>query len=85
MAEGELAGLARRAGVEPDKIVWRVVEGPRFENHVGLLELDGRAARLRVEQAVTPDGGVGPPRLEPLYERRLADGELQAGPSVRGR
>jgi hypothetical protein len=66
--------LARRAGVEPEEIAWRVVEGPRFENHVGSLELDGRAATLTVEQAVTPPGGDGPPRLEPLYDRRLSDG-----------
>jgi len=66
--------LARRAGVEPDQIAWRVVEGPRFDNHLGQLELDGRAARLRVERAVTPPDGDGAPYLEPLYERRLADG-----------
>jgi len=66
--------LARRAGVEPDEIAWRVVEGPRFENHLGQLELDGRRAMLRVEQAVTPDGGDGAPSLEPLYEHRLSDG-----------
>jgi hypothetical protein len=66
--------LARRAGVPQDEIFWRVVEGPRFENHVGSLELDGRAATLTVEQAVTPPGGDGPPRLEPMYDRRLSDG-----------
>ncbi len=66
--------LARRAGVEPEAIDWRVVEGPRFDNHLGELELDGRAARLRVERAVTPDGGAGAPHLEPLYDRRLAGG-----------
>jgi phosphodiesterase/alkaline phosphatase D-like protein len=65
--------LARRAGVEPDEIAWRVVEGPRFENHLGQLELDGRAAMLKVEQAVTPDDG-GDPHLEPLYDHRLSDG-----------
>jgi hypothetical protein len=65
--------LARRAGVEPDKIAWRVVEGPWFENHIGQLELNGRAAMLRVVQAITPDGG-GDPYLEPLYDHRLADG-----------
>ncbi|HEV2922175.1 MAG TPA: alkaline phosphatase family protein, partial [Actinomycetota bacterium] len=66
--------LARRAGVEPETIGWRVVEGPRFDNHLGELELDGRSARLRVERAVTPDDGQGDPRLEPLYQRRLAGG-----------
>jgi hypothetical protein len=66
--------LARRAGVEPETVGWRVVEGPRFDNHLGELELDGRAAMLRVERAVTPAGGDGPPYLEPLYARQLADG-----------
>jgi hypothetical protein len=66
--------LARRAGVEPEAVAWRVVEGPRFENHLGELELDGRKASLKVEQAVTPDGGDGTPNLELLYRRRLADG-----------
>ena len=51
-----------------------MVEGPRFENHLGQLELDGRAAMLKVEQAVTPDGGDGDPYLEPLYDHRLSDG-----------
>jgi hypothetical protein len=64
--------LARRAGVEPDKIVWRVVEGPYFDNHLGELELDGRSAMLWVERAVTPEDGHGPLRLEPLYRHRLA-------------
>jgi hypothetical protein len=66
--------LARRASVEPERIDWRVVEGPRFENHVGLLELNGRSATLRVEQAITPEGGHGDPRLEPLYDHRLTGG-----------
>jgi hypothetical protein len=66
--------LARRAGVEPEAIDWRVVEGPRFDNHLGELELDGRSAVLRVERAVTPAGGDGQPRLEPLYDHRLAGG-----------
>jgi hypothetical protein len=29
---------------------------------------------LRVERAVTPSDGQGDPRLEPLYQRRLAGG-----------
>jgi hypothetical protein len=68
--------LARRAGVDPDEIGWRVVEGPRFENHVGQLKLDGRTAMLKVEQAVTPDGGDRAPYLELLYEHRLSDGKV---------
>ena len=66
--------LARLAGVPPEAVAWRVVQGPCFDNHVGLLELDGRAAGLRVERAVTAPDGSGPTRLEPLYEHRLAGG-----------
>ncbi len=76
--------LARRAGVEPEEVAWRVVEGPRFENHLGELELDGRRATLRVEQAVTPEGGAGDPSLEPLYDHRLSDGGLNPGPPADG-
>jgi phosphodiesterase/alkaline phosphatase D-like protein len=66
--------LARRAGVEPEEVAWRVVEGPRFENHLGELELDGRRATLRVEHAVTPAAGAGAPSLAPLYDHQLSDG-----------
>jgi len=60
--------------VRPEAVTWRVVRGPCFDNHVGLLELDGRAASLRVERAVTSEDGATPPRLELLYEHRLAGG-----------
>jgi hypothetical protein len=65
--------LARLARVRPEAISWRVVQGPCFDNHVGLLELDGRAAGLRVERAVAADDRA-PARLELLYEHRLAGG-----------
>ncbi|HET9556564.1 MAG TPA: hypothetical protein VFS70_05440, partial [Actinomycetota bacterium] len=71
--------LARRAGVEPDEIAWRVVEGPRFENHLGQLELDGRAAMLRVEQGV---GAVAaqPPPVEPGRPQGLPAQRLHRPP-----
>ena len=66
-----LYAYPRLAKVPPESVDWRVVHGPCFDNHVGLLELDGRAAVLRVERAVTADDGR-PAGLEPLYEHRLA-------------
>ncbi len=64
--------LARLAGVEPDAVAWRILCGPRFDNQVGILELEGRAARLRIEGAVADASGGDPPRLEPLLEYELA-------------
>jgi hypothetical protein len=61
--------LARAAGVEDPGIRWRVVEGPYFDNQVATLTLDGRAASLRLEKAVS---GPDRPRLERLFERRLS-------------
>jgi len=42
--------IARLAGVPAPSVRWRVVRGPRFENQVATLELDGRAARVRIER-----------------------------------
>jgi PhoD-like phosphatase len=61
--------LARAAGVEDPGIRWRVVEGPYFDNQVATLTLDGRAASIRLEKAVS---GPDRPRLERLFERRLS-------------
>jgi PhoD-like phosphatase len=65
-----LRALARLAGVEPDAVAWRILGGPHFVNQTGTLELEGRAARLRIERAVVGAGGA--PRLEPLLEHRVA-------------
>ncbi len=70
-------GLARLAGVEPDAVTWRVLRGPCFDNQVGTIELDGRAARLRIERAIS--GADGAPLLEPMLEHELAgDGAVPA-------
>lgn len=61
--------LARAAGVDDPEIRWRVVEGPYFDNQVATLTLDGRAASIRLERAVS---GPDRPRLERLFERRLS-------------
>src|SRR5918995_1958956 len=62
-------GLARAAGVDDPGIRWRGGEGPDFDNQVATLTLDGRAASIRLERAVS---GPDRPRLERLFERRLS-------------
>jgi hypothetical protein len=47
-----------------------VIDGPRFDNQAGELELDGRAARVRIERAVA--GPDRRPRLETVLARELA-------------
>jgi len=64
-----LRGLARRAGVPDPPLRWEVTDGPCFDNQVGMLELDGPTARLRVER--TTDSGWREPRLTASLQRRL--------------
>ena len=55
----------------PDpKVRWRLAQPPTFDNQFATLELDGRAAVLRIERTVRgdPDGR----RIETSLERRLA-------------
>jgi phosphodiesterase/alkaline phosphatase D-like protein len=65
------AVLARLAGTAPDVMDWRVLRGPHFDNQVGELELDGRAARVRIERPVP--GPRGEPQLEPLLTHALVE------------
>ncbi len=59
--------LARAAGVGDPPIRWRLThDRPFFGNLLGLLELDGRSARLRL-QATVPDDHS----LETVFEREL--------------
>jgi hypothetical protein len=63
--------LARAAGVKGPECRWRLVHPePWFDNQVATLDLNGREARLRLEK--TAPGEPGRPRLETVYERRLA-------------
>ena len=67
--------IARLAGVPAPTLRWRVVRGPRFENQVATLELDGGAASVRIERAAPlVDGGA--PELVPTIEQRLAPGPV---------
>jgi PhoD-like phosphatase len=63
--------LARAAGVTAPALGWRVLDRPRFDHNLGLLELDGRGATVRVQR---PGAAAGGQRLEPLFERRLSHG-----------
>jgi hypothetical protein len=58
--------LARSARLPRPSISWRMKHGPFFENEVATLELDGRAARLRLER--TPSREL---RLDCVDETRL--------------
>jgi hypothetical protein len=64
-----LGALARAAGVTPPALGWRVLHGPAFDHNLGVLELRGRAAGVRVQR---PAAGPGQPRLEPLFEQHLS-------------
>jgi hypothetical protein len=47
--------LARRAGVPSAHIEWDFVEEPTFDNQVGLLDIDGRHAHLRIQKTRPED------------------------------
>jgi hypothetical protein len=64
-----LAGLA---GAPAPSLRWRVLDGPCFDNQVATLELDGRAARLRIERV--SGGSDDAPGLAVLLDRDLAGG-----------
>jgi hypothetical protein len=69
-AEVITRALARAAGVPDPAVRWRLAQHPTFDNQFATIELDGRAARLRIERTVRnePDGD----RIETSLERRLA-------------
>ncbi|MCW3017336.1 MAG: alkaline phosphatase family protein [Solirubrobacterales bacterium] len=47
--------LARRAGVPAASVEWEFVGEPTFDNQVGILDLDGRRAHLRIEKTQAQD------------------------------
>jgi hypothetical protein len=76
--------LARLAGAPDPGIRWRLLEGPFFDNQVATLEIDGRAASLRLEKTMTA-GDEGKEGLERSFERPLAyavDAEAPERPDV---
>ncbi|GGP41124.1 alkaline phosphatase D family protein [Saccharothrix coeruleofusca] len=66
-----LRRLADRAGISPDPIGWTKLSGPHFGNSVALLEVDGRAARFRLETARADNG------LEEVADLALQEPALQ--------
>ncbi len=63
--------LARLASVKETDVAWRLThKEPWFENHIGILELRGREATLKIEQPSPQDSKK--PRLYKVFERRLA-------------
>jgi hypothetical protein len=62
--------LARASGALDPGIRWRTLEGPCFDNQVATLELDGRAATMRLDKTVP--GEDGKDALEESFSRRLA-------------
>ena len=44
--------LARLAGAPRERVRWRLVEGPFYDNQVATLTLDGRSAALKLERTV---------------------------------
>ena len=44
--------LARSAGVGPQPIQWKLVEGPAYDNQIATITLDGRSASMKLERTV---------------------------------
>ena len=63
------AALARAVGVRRPPASWRMEEGPRYENQIATLEIDGAEVTLRVE--TTADADWRAPSLRTTIERRL--------------
>ena len=69
MSNNRPSGSANRPDVP--KIDWRRTGGPWFGNQLMTLTLDGRSARLRLEQARARRGA--PARLRTVMETGLTD------------
>jgi hypothetical protein len=62
--------LARAIGTPDPGIRWRPLDGPYFDNQVATLELDARAATMRLDKTVP--GEDDKEALEESFSRRLA-------------
>ena len=62
--------LARLCNVTPSTARWRFLAGPTFENSIGELSLDERAARVTISCSASDSGGE--PLLRRLHTRELS-------------
>ncbi len=76
VAAGLFRALARLAGVRAPAVRWRYRSGPTFHNSIGVIELDGRWAKVTIFRA-QPGEDAG--SLQPLHSRVLADGARSTG------
>jgi hypothetical protein len=67
--------LARLAGVPSPSASWRIIRERTFDNSVGELVLDGRAAQVTIRRS--PHEGEDPEHLITLHHTELAAGEVQ--------
>jgi hypothetical protein len=74
--------LARAAGAPRPTVSWRVRSGPTFDNSIGVLEVEGRRARVAIRR--TGEGG-DPTELSGLHDLHLTDDRSPAGRRRRGR
>lgn len=66
-----LRSLARLAGVPRERVRWKLVEGPFYDNQVATITIDGRSAELMLERTVG-DPEADNRELHTSFERRLA-------------
>ncbi len=64
--------LARAAGVPPERVAWRFVDEPTFDNQVAFLHLEDAGARVEIEKTVPQDWEA--PRLHEGLAWSSADG-----------
>ena len=63
-------GLARLAGVDRERVRWRLVEGPFYDNQVATMSIDGREASVMLERTVG-DPETDQRELHTSFERSL--------------
>ncbi len=61
--------MARAAGVPSARLEWAFVEEPTFDNQVGILDIDGRHVRLRIQKTRPEDWEQ--PRLHETLSRAI--------------